>query len=50
MLKHAVNEHNPVVPEVNPAPVHVVEQLVPDAHPAEPVKESLESAATSWGK
>lgn len=50
MLKHAVVENNPVVSEVNPVPVKSVEQLTPDVHPVEAVKESLEPAATSWGK
>lgn len=51
VLKHAVNEQSPVVPVVNPVPVHGVEQLTPDGHSAEAVKESLEPAATvNWGK
>lgn len=50
VLKHVVAEQNPIVPEVNVAPVHAVDQLTPDSHPAEPVKESLELAASSWGK
>lgn len=50
-VKHVVNELSPVqLSEVNPVPVKSVEQLIPDGHPVEAVKESLEPAATSWGK
>lgn len=50
-LKHVVNEQSPVVPEeVNVAPVQAVNQLAPDVQPAQPVQESLETAASSWGK
>lgn len=49
MLKQAVNEPNPVVSD--PVPVRQVEQLAPEANPAvETEKESLEPAATFWGK
>lgn len=46
-VKQVVSEQVPVVSEVNPLPVKSVEQLIPEA---EAIKESLEPAASSWGK
>lgn len=46
-LKPVVVEHHP---EVNSLPVRTVEQLVPEVQPDDGAKESLEPAASAWGK